>query len=203
MAHDAFTVLGIAGSLRSGSFNARLLARAGALVPADVRFETFARLGDIPHFSQDLEAETPPAVAELRAAIASSGAVLVATPEYNGTMPGVLKNALDWASRPSGRSALTDKAVAAMGASPGRYGAQRGQADARRVLTAIGADVLDRVFPLPRAHEAFGAGGELVDDDLDAKLCAFVTALVDHAGHPLPAESLEAAYSRECQQAAS
>jgi chromate reductase len=203
MASQTSTVLGIVGSLREGSFNARLLARAAALAPGGVRVETFGKLGEIPHFSQDLEAETPPAVTELRAAIESAGALLIATPEYNSAMPGVLKNALDWASRPPGRSALADKAAAAIGASPGRFGAQRAQADVRKVLSAIGADVLDRGFQLPRAHQAFGADGELLDDKLDSKLCAFVTELVDHAGGLPAEESLEAFYSRECQQIAS
>lgn len=202
MADETVTVLGVVGSLREASVNARLLARAAALVPDGVHVEIFPDLGAIPHFSQDLEADTPPAVAELRSAIGSSAAVLIATPEYNGAMPGVLKNALDWASRPSGRSVLADKAVAAIGASPGRFGAIRGQADARRVLTSIGADVLDREFPLPRAHEAFAADGALHDEAMDAELGAFVAALVDHTGHAPAGESFESAYSHECQRIA-
>lgn len=203
MASQSPTVLGIVGSLREGSFNARLLTRAAALAPSGVRVETFDKLGEIPHFSQDLEAEPPPAVIELKAAIESAEALLIATPEYNSAMPGVLKNALDWASRPPGRSALADKAAAAIGASPGRFGAQRAQADVRNVLSAIGADVLDHGFQLPRAHQAFGDDGELLDGRLDAKLCAFVTELVDHAGGLPAEESLEAFYSHECQQIAS
>jgi chromate reductase len=200
MASDSLLILGVAGSLRKASLNARLLTRAAALRPEGVRFETFTRLGEIPHFSQDLEPDTPPAVAELRAAIESADVLLVATPEYNSAMPGVLKKGLDWASRPAGKSALSGKAAAAIGASPGRFGAQRAQADVRRVLTAIGANVLDREFPLSRAHEAFGAEGELLDPDLDSGLSALVAALVEHAGGPAAGESLEAAYSRECQQ---
>lgn len=200
MASDAFRILGLAGSLRAASLNGRLLARAAALSPEEVRFETFEALGTIPHFSQDLEAETPAPVAELRAAIESADAILIATPEYNSAMPGVLKNGLDWASRPAGESALAGKAAAVIGASPGRFGAQRAQADVRRVLTAIGADVLDREFPLPRAHEAFGSDGELLDRERDSGLHALLGALVEHAGGPPAEESLEAAYSRECQR---
>lgn len=200
MASDSLLILGIIGSLRRASLNARLLTRAAALRPEGVRFETFTRLREVPHFSQDLEPDTPSVVAELRTAIESADALLIATPEYNSAMPGVLKNGLDWASRPAGESALTGKAAAAIGASPGRFGAQRAQADVRRVLTAIGADVLDREFPLPRAHEAFGAEGELVDPNLESGLSALVAALVEHAGGPPAGESLEAAYSRGCQQ---
>lgn len=199
MANDSLLILGIVGSLRGASLNGRLLARAASLRPEGVRFETFTRLGEIPHFSQDLEADPPSAVTELRTAIKSADALLVATPEYNSAMPGVLKNGLDWASRPAGESALVGKAAAAIGASPGRFGAQRAQADVRRVLTAIGANVLDREFPLPRAHEAFGADGELLDSDVESGLSALVAALVEHAGGPPAGESLEAAYSRECQ----
>jgi len=94
----------------------------------------------------------------------------------------VLKNGLDWASRPTGRSVLADKPVAVLGASPGRSGAVRAQAEVRRVLNAIGADVLDIEFPLSRAHEAFDSEGRLRNGDLDAALAEFVAALVRHAG---------------------
>ena len=201
-------LLGISGSLRRDSFNTRLLARAGSQAPDGVRFEFFDRLGDLPHFSQDLESDSPSTVNALRAAIESADALLVASPEYNSAMPGVLKNALDWASRPAGRSVLADKPTAVIGASPGRFGAVRAQAEVRRVLGAIGADVLDGEFPLARAHQAFDGDGRLRDDELDAALAEFVAALVRHAGvvagavgpHQL---SDAAAYSRECQHVAS
>ena len=122
--------------------------------------------------------------------------------EYNSAMPGVLKNALDWASRPPGESVLAGKAAAAIGASPGRFGAQRAQADVRRVLDAIGADVLDHELPVPRAYEAFGERGELLDPELDAGLASLVAALAERGGHAPAAESLEASYSRECQRLA-
>ena len=100
-------------------------------------------LGDLPHFSQELEGErTPASVEALRRRIAAADALLIATPEYNSAMPGVLKNGLDWASRPSGESVLAAKPAAVLGASPGRFGAVRAQADVRTVLTAIGAEVL-------------------------------------------------------------
>ncbi len=208
MAPDPHVLLGISGSLRRDSFNTRLLARAGSQAPDGIRFETFEQLGALPYFSQDLEEDTPAMVTALRGAIASADVILVASPEYNSAMPGVLKNALDWASRPAGRSVLVDKPAAVLGASPGRFGAVRAQAEVRKVLGAIGADVLDREFPLARAHQAFDGEGRLQDGDLDDALAQFVAALVRHAG--LPAGTVRphhvsdsAAYSGECQHVAS
>ncbi len=208
MSSAPHVLLGISGSLRRDSFNTRLLARAGSQAPDGIRFVSFDQLGELPHFSQDLEDDTPSTVTALRAAIESADVLLVASPEYNSAMPGVLKNALDWASRPAGRSALADKPAAVLGASPGRFGAVRAQAEVRKVLGAIGADVLDSEFPLPRAHQAFDGEGRLRDGDLDDALAEFVAGLVRHAG--LPAGTVRphhvtdsAAYSRECQHVAS
>ncbi len=209
MSPEPRVLIGISGSLRRGSFNTRLLARAGCKVPDGIRFETFDQLGEIPHFSQDRENDTPSAVTALRAAIDSADVLLFASPEYNSSMPGVLKNALDWASRPAGRSVLADKPAAVLGASPGRFGAVRAQADVRKVLGAIGADVLEREFPLARAHQAFDDDGRLRDADLDDALAEFVAALVRHAGLAAgtvrrPRHVIEsAAYSNECQNVAS
>ncbi|MDH4352673.1 MAG: NAD(P)H-dependent oxidoreductase [Actinomycetota bacterium] len=201
-------LLGISGSLRRDSFNTRLLARAGSQAPHGIRFETFDRLGELPHFSQDLEDNTPSPVTALRSALGSADVVMFASPEYNSAMPGVLKNALDWASRPTGHSVLADKPTAVLGASPGRYGAVRAQAEVRKVLGAIGADVLDEEFPLARAHEAFDSEGRLRDGDLDAALAEFVATLVRHAGLHTMAPGTRrvadsAAYSRQCQHLAS
>lgn len=197
----SFTVLGIVGSLRRRSLNRVLLGRAEALAPDGVAFDIFDELGAIPHFNQDSEGDlTPPIVDDLRARIQGANAVLVATPEYNGSMPGVLKNALDWASRPPGESALADKPAAAIGASPGRFGAQRAQADVRRVLTAIGAEVLDQELPVSRAHEVIDERG-ILDEDVERRLAAVVASLVELAGAPVPAELADsAAYSLECQR---
>lgn len=208
MSPEPQVLLGISGSLRRDSFNTRLLARAGSQAPNGVRFETFDHLGALPHFSQDLEDNTPAMVTALRAAIESADAIVIASPEYNSAMPGVLKNALDWASRPAGRSVLADKPAAVLGASPGRFGAVRAQAEVRKVLSAIGADVLDSEFPLARAHQAFDDEGRLGDADLDAALAEFVATLVRHAGLPAVAVrpqhvSDSAEYSRECQHVAS
>ncbi len=208
MSREPQVLLGISGSLRRDSFNTRLLARAGSHVPHGIRFETFDQLVELPYFSQDLEEDTPPVVAALRAAIESADVILVASPEYNSAMPGVLKNALDWASRPAGRSVLADKPAGVLGASPGRFGAVRAQAEARKVLVAIGADVLDQEFPLARAHQAFDGEGRLGDRDLDAALSEFVETLVRHAGLPAVAVrpqrvSESAEYSRKCQHVGS
>ena len=204
MEGSSFTVIGIAGSLRRDSFNLRLIERAAELAPDGVGFDIFRGLGEIPHFSQDSEAEwTPPTVLDLRARIDAAGAVLVATPEYNSSIPGVLKNALDWASRPAGESALADKPAAVVGASPGRYGAIRAQAETRKVLGAIGAEVLERELAVPRAHEVLATPDAIDDAGIEADLAALVAALVELARVPVAAEGGEAAdYSRECQRLA-
>ncbi len=201
-------LLGISGSLRRDSLNTRLLARAGSQAPNGIRFQTFDQVGELPHFCQDLEDNTPAMVTALRAAIESADAILVASPEYNSAMPGVLKNALDWASRPAGRSVLADKPAGVLGASPGRFGAARAQAEVRKVLNAIGADVMDSEFPLARAHQAFDGEGHLANSDLDASLAEFVATLVRHAGLTAVAASPQhitdsAAYSRQCQHVSS
>lgn len=196
------TVLGIAGSFRGGSLNARLLARAAALVPAGARFELFDGLDELPHFSQEREGElTPEPVLAMRRQIAAAAAVLVATPEYNSSMPGALKNALDWASRPPGESVLDGKPAAVVGASPGRFGAVRAQAAVRKVLTAIGAEVIDQELPVPRALEAFDEAGALREAELDRSLAELVAALVELAAPHVPAEHDAAAdYSIHCQR---
>ena len=152
-------VLAISGSLRSGSHNTRLLEGTRQLLPADAELEVFSRLAEIPPYSEDAEHEMPPAVAALKAAIAGADAVLIATPEYNGSIPGQLKNALDWASRPPAASPLRGKPVAVVGASTGLFGAVWAQAELRKVLKTIGARVVERELPVPQAHETLGDDG--------------------------------------------
>ena len=169
-------LLGVSGSLRKGSYNTALLEAAAAQRPRDVEFVTWQGLGDIPAFDEDL-VPVPRAARQLIAAIARSDAVLIATPEYNGSVPGGLKNALDWASRPFDSNVLRNKPAAVIGASPGPFGAVWAQADLRRILRTIGADVKDFEFVVPSVHEAFTADGRLRDANLEATLRAVVADL--------------------------
>jgi chromate reductase, NAD(P)H dehydrogenase (quinone) len=172
-------ILGIAGSLRAGSYNRRLLLAAARVVPAGATFEISPRLDVIPAYDEDVDTDAPPAaVTELRAAIARADAVLIATPEYNGSPPGHLKNALDWASRPYATSVLRGRPVAVVGASTGSSGAVHAQVELRRVLAATGARVLDGALAVGRAAEAFDASRGLADPVLAAKLREIVCDLV-------------------------
>jgi chromate reductase len=152
-------VLGISGSLRRGSYNHALLRAAAERLPAGAEMIEFDGLREIPPYDSDLEElETPAAVAELREAMREADAVLVSTPEYNHSIPGALKNALDWASRPAGQSALTGKPAAAIGASTGMFGAVWAQAETRKVLSALGGRVVEAELPVARAAELYKAG---------------------------------------------
>jgi len=154
-------VLGISGSLRRGSLNSALLRAAAERLPAGAELVEFERLGEIPPYDADVEAtQTPAAVAELRTAMREADAVLVATPEYNHSIPGVLKNALDWASRPAGRSALNGKPAAVIGASTGMFGAVWAQAETRKVLGALGGRVVEVELPVAQA-DRLGVDGRL------------------------------------------
>jgi len=147
-------ILGISGSLRRDSLNSALLRVAAERLPAGVELVEFGGLREIPPYDADLELEgTPASVRELREAIRGADAVLVATPEYNHSIPGVLKNALDWASRPAGKSALNGKPAAAIGASTGMFGAVWAQAETRKVLAALGGRVVEAELPVARAGE--------------------------------------------------
>jgi chromate reductase len=147
-------ILGISGSLRRGSYNHALLGEAAERLPAGAELVEFEGLGEIPPYDADLEqAETPAAVAELRQAMRDADALLVATPEYNHSIPGVLKNALDWASRPAGQSALMGRPAAVIGASTGMFGAVWAQAETRKVLGALGGRVVEAELPVARAAE--------------------------------------------------
>jgi chromate reductase len=145
-------VLGLAGSLREGSLNARLLRGAGALLPADAELVIYDRLGEIPPYNEDDEQQIPPAVAALKAEIEQADAVLVATPEYNGSIPGTLKNALDWVSRQAAGSPMRGRPAAVIGASTGLFGAVWAQAELRKVLGVMGARVVDRELPGSRSR---------------------------------------------------
>jgi chromate reductase len=154
-------VLGISGSLRRGSLNSALLRAAGERLPAGAELVEFDRLREIPPYDEDVEVEgTPAVVEELRQAVREADAVLIATPEYNHSIPGQLKNALDWISRPAGKSALTGTPVAAIGASTGMFGAVWAQAELRKVLGALGGRVVEGELPIGHAKEQL-VGGRL------------------------------------------
>lgn len=152
-------ILGITGSLRRDSYNHALLREAAERLPAGAEWCEFERLGEIPPYDADVEAEgTPEPVEALRQAMREADAVLVATPEYNHSIPGVLKNAFDWASRPAGQSALTGKPAAVIGASTGMFGAVWAQAETRKVLGALGGRVVEAELPVARAADLYRNG---------------------------------------------
>jgi len=154
-------VLGISGSLRRESHNSALLRAAAERLPAGVELVTFEGLAAIPPYDEDVErAEVPESVQELRDAIRDADAVLIATPEYNHSIPGQLKNALDWASRPAGQSALNGKPAAVVGASTGMFGAVWAQAELRKVLGAMGGRVSEAELPVAHAAD-LRRGGRL------------------------------------------
>src|SRR5262245_29115672 len=174
-------LLAISGSLRRGSYNTALLAAAAAECPPDVELARWQGLRDIPPYDEDI-AVTPVPVEALRAEIDRADAVLIATPEYNASAPGALKNALDWASRPFATNVLRGKPVAVVGASTGIFGAVWAQADLRRVLATIGARVDPRELAVGAAHEAFADDGRLRDPQLAATLRAIVLDLTCETG---------------------
>jgi chromate reductase len=172
-------VLAISGSLRADSHNSKLLRAAAELFPADVEVAIWDGLKEVPPYDEDDEGvEAPAAVARLRDAIAGADALLFATPEYNHSIPGVLKNAIDWASRPAGASVFLNKPAAVIGASTGAFGAVWAQAELRKVLGATGARVVEGDLALGHAHERFDEAGRLGDPNLREELQEVVNALV-------------------------
>ncbi len=149
-------ILAVSGSLRADSHNTQLLREAEKLAPAGVEVELWEGIGDLPIYDQDLEdTDLPESVRRLREDWSSADAILFATPEYNGSVPGGLKNAVDWASRPKDEAALRNKTVAVIGASMGQFGALWAQQDLRRILGIAGARVVGEPLPVSRAHEGF------------------------------------------------
>jgi chromate reductase len=172
-------VVGISGSLRRGSYNRRLLAAAAAELPSGVEFGEWVGLETLPAYDEDGDGRfVAPSVAGLRVALARADAVLIATPEYNHSIPGALKNALDWASRPFPGNSLRGKPVAILGASTGSFGGVWAQAELRKVLRAIGADVLEAALPIPAAQTAFTHGGRLREPGLASALHEIVRQLL-------------------------
>jgi chromate reductase len=172
-------ILGISGSLRRDSHNTALLEAAADLMPASVEFEIFEGLRAVEPYDEDLDNEfAPTGVARLREELGHADALLIATPEYNSSIPGQLKNAMDWASRPLGESALTGLPVAVIGASAGRFGAVWAQAELRKVLAASGARVIDGELAVGEAADAFDPEGGLADPEAEERLQFLVETLV-------------------------
>lgn len=172
-------VLGVSGSLRRASHNRKLLRAAAALLPPEASLVEYQGLKAIPPFDEDDELAPGPAVADWREAIEQADAIVFATPEYNSSIPGQLKNAIDWASRPFATTTLRNKPVAVIGASTGMFGAVWSQAELRKALAAAGARVIDRELPVAGAEEAFSADDRLADDDLALQLESILAELVE------------------------
>ncbi len=175
-------VLGLSGSLRRDSHNRALLRAAAALLPAGAELVEWDRVAELPAYDEDLDtAPAPEPVRALREAVAAADAVLIATPEYNASLPGALKNALDWISRPFATNPLRGKPAAVIGASTGLFGAVWAQAEARKVLSTIGAQVLEHELPVGQVHDAWAADGTLHDPELRAALAGIVGELAERA----------------------
>jgi len=177
-------ILAISGSLRADSYNTALAHAARELAPDGVEVEVYEDLGLIPHYDQDLDQEgieEPESVAALRRRIAEADALFMVTPEYNGSLTGVLKNAIDWASARHRGSWLRNKTVAVAGATTGQYGAIWAQQDLKRVLGIAGARVVGGEFPVSTADEKFDGDGRLVDPLVAERLRGHLAVLVEQA----------------------
>jgi chromate reductase len=177
-------ILAVSGSLRDDSFNTSLLRAATEAAPEGVEVDLFEPSGiaGLPLYDQDLDAgDVPEPVARLREAWGSADAMLFSTPEYNGSIPGGLKNAIDWASRPRLEAALMNQTVSVIGASTGQFGAMWAQADLRKVLGAAGARVVGDELPVTHAHEKFDSSGRLLDAELFERLRLLLETLATEA----------------------
>jgi chromate reductase len=176
-------VLGISGSLRRDSHNTKLLRSAGEMFEAEgVEFEIYDALKLVPPYDEDDDHDpAPAAAARLRAAVAGADAVFFSTPEYNSSIPGQLKNAVDWLSRPIGSGALRNKPVAVIGASTGMFGAVWSQAELRKALAASGARVVEGEVPVGHAHTRFDEAGQLNDPNIAEQVQEVVETLIAEA----------------------
>jgi|SRR5689334_1733239 len=177
-------ILALSGSLRRDSYNTRLARAAGELAPYDVEVELYPPelLSAIPPYDGDVDdLGQPVAVTQLKSAIRAADAVLVATPEYNSSIPGQLKNALDWVSRPLAESPFRGKPTSVVGASTSAYGAVWAQADLRKVLGVLGARLVEAEVAVPHAAERFDDEGRLVDEETREQLAQAVADLAASA----------------------
>ena len=171
-------ILMLVGSLRADSWTARLTGSAASLLPDGAEATVYDGLGELPHYDQDLDTDQPPAsVVAFREAVRRADGLVVATPEYNGSMPGVLKNAIDWASRPRGESSIAGKPVAVISVSPSPRGAQWAREEAEKVLRVAGAVPLEQSLGVPSVHAAV-VDGELADADVESALRDLMQSLV-------------------------
>lgn len=176
---NSIQILGIAGSLREQSCNLMLLKAAQELLPTEAHLEIHD-LRDLPLYNQEIEQPLPQSVARLKAAIKRSDAILFATPEYNYSIPGVLKNAIDWASRPNGDSAWSRKPAAIIGASPSVLGTARAQYHLRQIFVAL--DMMAVSQPevmIGSAREQFDPSGRLIDKKIRQRLGILLKNLLD------------------------
>jgi len=174
-------VLGFAGSLRSGSYNKSLLRAAADLMPENSNLEIFD-IDDIPAFNQDIEKDMPEKVKEFKSRIRDADAILIATPEYNYSVPGVLKNAIDWASRPYGDNPFDGKPVAVMSASIGMLGGARAQYHLRQIFVFLNMHPINGPEVIvPFAHDKFDANGKLMDENTQKFLRQLLENLVNWA----------------------
>ena len=178
MTDKKLAILGIAGSLRKGSYNRMLLNAAAELLPEEAVLEKFDLEG-IPVFNQDLESDLPEKAREFKAKVRSADAVLIVTPEYNYSVPGMLKNAIDWASRPYGNNSFEKKPVAMMSASPGMLGGSRAQYHLRQTMLSLDAFTMMKpeVF-VTSVDKKFDSGGRLTDTDTEKHVRAFLESFV-------------------------
>jgi chromate reductase len=172
-------ILAISGSLRAGSYSTALLRDAARRAGDELELVLFDGLRDLPAFDEDIadDGEGIPAVAQLKQELADADAVLISTPEYNGSVPGALKNALDWVSRPFETNPLRGKPAAIVSSSTGSFGGVWAQNDLRRILGTIGARVVDATAAVPQAHTRVDETGELAHPETSEQLDAVVAAL--------------------------
>ena len=178
-------ILGISGSLRRGSHNRRLLRAAGDALAPGADLVEWDGLAGLPAFDEDLEAAPPASVRAFLEAVEAADGLLIATPEYNASLPGALKNALDWASRPFPDNVLRDKPSLVIGASTGLFGAVWAQAETRKVLKAGGARVVESELPVGMADAAFDEDGGLADPELATRLTDVLGDLVREVDAPV------------------